>query len=89
MYAGEAGDIIEKHGLVHYHEENKDRPENDRFDWILIAGKRDTIDQYLTLRMQGYSPAESLEPFSELLSYNPAESIHTGYDAWRDYFPEG
>jgi len=88
LYGAEAEKIIEKHGLRHYHEENKDRPEDGRFEWILIAGKQETIDQYLALRVRGLSPAESLGPFSELLSYNPAESIHTGYDAWRDYFPE-
>ena len=87
-YAEEAEAVIEKHGLKHYHEENADRPEGERFDWIVIAGRQETIDAYLSLRAQGLSPAESLAPFSGLLSYNPAESIHTGYDAWKAYFPE-
>ena len=82
----EAFDIIEKHGLMHYVEENADQPENVRFRWILIAGKRDTIHQYLEIRSKGFSPVTSLEPFSELLSYDPAESVHTGYDAFRAYF---
>ena len=85
--ADEANMIIEKHGLLHYHEENLDQPESRRFEWILIAGKQRTIDQYLELREKGYSPMDSLAPFSELLSYNPAESIHTGYDAYREFFP--
>ena len=85
--ANEANMIIEKHGLLHYHEENLDQPESCRFEWILIAGKQRTIDQYLELREKGYSPMDSLAPFSELLSYNPAESIHTGYDAYRELFP--
>ena len=84
--AAEAEEIIEKHGLLHYHEENLDRPEAVRFDWILIAGKRETIDRYLSLREQGYSPMDSLAPFSELLSYDPPESVHTGYDAYRELF---
>ena len=84
--AAEAEEIIEKHGLLHYHEENLDRPESVRFDWILIAGKRETIDRYLSLREQGYSPMDSLAPFSELLSYDPSESVHTGYDAYRELF---
>ena len=84
----EACEIIERHGLVHYHEENLDQPEGKRFDWILIAGKQGTIREYLRLREQGFSPARSLAPFSELLSYRPEESIHTGYDAYRSYFPE-
>ena len=85
--AGEACDIIEKHGLMHYLEENADQPEDIRFKWILIAGKQQTIDLYLDLRRKGFSPMKSLEPFSELLSYDPAESVHTGYDAFRAYFP--
>ena len=84
--AAEAEEIIEKHGLLHYHEENLDRPEAVRFDWILIAGKRETIDRYLSLREQGYSPMDSLAPFSELLSYDLSESVHTGYDAYRELF---
>ena len=88
IYHQEAENIIEKHGLVHFHEENADQPDSERFDWILIAGKQETIGEYLMLRAQGCSPAESLAPFARLLSYHPEESIHTGYDAWRDYFPE-
>ena len=85
--ATEAMDLIEKHGLLHYHEENLDRPEAERFDWILIAGKRETIERYLALRREGFSPVDSLAPFSDLLNYNPEESIHTGYDAFRSNFP--
>ena len=81
-----AYEIIEKHGLLHFHEKNLDQPENIRFDWILIAGKQETIDQYLSLRERGLSPIASLDPFSELLSYRPAESIHTGYDVFRELF---
>ncbi len=84
--AEEAYAIIEKHGLIHYHEKNLDQPEEKRFEWILIAGKQETIDTYLVLRQQGLSPVDSLEPFSKLLSYNPEESIHTGYDAYRSFF---
>ena len=87
MIAGEAYELIERHGLQHYHEENADQPEKTRFDWILIAGKRETIDRYLVLRREGYSPAESLEPFYDLLSYRPEERIHTGFDAYRFFFP--
>ena len=87
--ADEANMIIERHGLLHYHERNLDQPESCRFEWILIAGKQRTIDQYLDLRAKGYSPMDSLAPFSELLSYNRAESIHTGYDAYRELFPMG
>ena len=84
--AEEAIGIIEKHGLYHYHEMNLDQPEEKRFEWILIAGKHETIEDYLELRKRGFSPMDSLEPFSALLSYNPEESIHTGYDAFRSYF---
>lgn len=83
MIEAEAIALIEKHGLLHYHEENSDRP---GFEWILIAGKQETIEKYLALRSHGNSPVDSLEPFQELLSYQPEESIHTGYDAYKMYF---
>ena len=85
----EAFALIGKHGLVSYHEENLDQPEAARFDWIVIAGKAETVSAYLALRDQGYSPVKSLEPFYHLLSYQPEESIHTGYDAYREFFPMG
>ncbi len=84
--AGEAYEIIEKHGLIHYHEENLDQPEDKRLDWILIAARQETIDQYMILRAQGASPMASLEPFSALLSYRPDEGVHTDYDAYRAFF---
>ena len=84
--AGEACEIIEKHGLLHEHEENRDQPSLLRFHWILIAGKQETIDEYQSLRAAGYSPADSLAPFFSLLSYNPAESVDSGYDAFRTFF---
>ena len=87
--AEEANAIIEKHGLLHYHERNPDQAEENRFEWILIARKQETIDQYLDLRERGFSPVDSLAPFSDLLSYNPEDSIHTGYDAYRSYFWQG
>ncbi len=83
----QAYEIIEKHGLLHYHETNPDMPPDRRFEWILIAGKQETIDQYLSLRRQGISPAVSLKPFAGLLSYDPAQSVQTGYDAYREFFP--
>ena len=85
--ARDAGEIIRKHGLLQYHETNADQPEDIRLEWILIAGRQETIDRYLALREKGLSPMASLAPFSELLSYNPAESVHTGYDAYRAFFP--
>ena len=86
MVARDAYEIIEKHGLLHAHEKNLDRPEDVRFEWILIFARQETLDRYAELRRQGCSAAVSLEPFSELLSYDPARSIHTGYDAYRTFF---
>ena len=80
--SAEAYDIIDKHGLLYYHEMNMDQPDNLRFNWIVIACRQQTLDDYLSLRMQGFSPVQSLAPFSELLSYNEQESVHTGYDAF-------
>ena len=86
-FSEEAHRIIRKHGLIHYHEQNLDQPAESRVEWILIARREAVIDRYLALRADGFSPMDSLEPFSELLSYQPAESVHTGYDAYREYFP--
>lgn len=83
----EAYGIIEKHGLLHYHEANADAPEDGRWEWICIAARQATFDEYLRLRAAGYSPLKSLKPFSDVLSYNAAESVNTGYDAFREYFP--
>ena len=69
----EAERIIEAHGLIHMREENRDLPEGERFEWILIARRRDTFDEYLSLRGKGFSPARSLEPFYGLLSYGIVE----------------
>ena len=82
----EAYDLIEKHGLLHYHERNEDIPEAERHEWIIIAAKKETLDAYCRLRAEGQSPKRSLEPFFELLSYSE-ERIHTGFDAFRTYFP--
>ena len=82
----EAEAIIEGHGLLHLHEENLDVPPAERWEWILIAAKPSTLEEYSALRARGLSPARSLAPFSGLLSYDPAEAVHTGYDAYRAFF---
>ena len=82
-----AEDIIEKHGLLHLHEQNLDVPADGRWEWIVIAARQETLDAYRRLRAAGHSPARSLAPFADLLSYNPAEGVHTGYDAYRACFP--
>lgn len=84
--AEEAEELIEKHGLLHYHEKNLDLPEEARFEWIVIAAREETIREYLALREAGFSPARSLEPFYGVLSYDPEQSVHTGYDAYREFF---
>ena len=86
---GEAEALIERHGLVHWHERNPELEAGARFEWIIIAARQETIDAYLALRAAGHSPARSLKPFHHLLSYDPAQGVSTGYDAWREYFPEG
>ena len=88
MVRDEAEEIIEKHGLIHFHEQNLDQPEDKRCEWILIARREETISKYRALRDKGFSPVDSLEPFYELLSYDPAEAIHTGYDAFRTCFSD-
>ena len=87
LVAGEAEALIERHGLLHDHEYNADLPEDERWEWLLIAARPSTLEAYRRLRAAGHSPARSLEPFAELLSYDPAEGVPARYDAWRDYFP--
>ena len=84
----EACACIERHGLLHYHEENPDLPEAERFHWIVIAARQETLDEYRRLRAEGYNPAKWMKPFYDLLSYNEAESVRTGYDAYRELFDE-
>ncbi len=84
---GEALRIIQRHGLISYHEQNLDLPEEERFEWLVIAARRETVDAYLALRQAGLSPARSLKPFSHLLSYDPSQGVENDYDAYRDYFP--
>lgn len=86
MVEAEARRVIAAHGLIHYHECNEDAPANRRWEWILIARRPETIDEYLRLRAAGNSPIRSMEPFYGLLSYNEAESVRTGYDAYREAF---
>lgn len=83
----EAYAIIGKHGLLHAHEENLDAPEEGRWEWILIAGRQETLEEYARLRAEGHSPLASLKPFSGVLSYDESQAVHTGYDAYREYFP--
>ncbi len=83
----EACRLVEKHGLVHLHETNPELAEGERWEWLLIAARRETLDEYRRLRAQGHSPARSLAPFYGLLSYDPEQGVYTGYDAWREYFP--
>ena len=83
----EAEGLIEKHGLIAYHEENIDLPEKERFEWIVIARDIDILAEYLALRDLGFSPAKSLKPFEKVLSYRPEKAVNMKYDAYRDYFP--
>ena len=86
-FCEEAFEIIEKHGLIHYHEENLDLSEDKRFEWILIAQKAKVIEEYLEIRKE-HNPVNSLKPFYSVLSYDPDTAISTGYDAYREFFGE-
>ena len=83
----EAGLLFRKHGLLFAHETNPELPEEERFEWFLIAARQETLRQYADLRAEGYSPAASLKPFHRLLSYDPAQGVAVSYDAYREYFP--
>ena len=82
----EAERVIEAHGLRHYHEKNEDAPEGKRWQWIVIYRREETIGEYLRIRSEGKRPTESLEPFYGVLSYDEKESVHTGYDAYKEAF---
>ena len=82
----EAEEIITRHSLIVYHEENEDLPEEGRFEWIVITRDVEVLSEYLALRDLGYSPAKSLTPFEKILSYRPEKAITTGYDAYRELF---
>ena len=86
-FGDEARALIEAHGLIWYHERNLDMPEEERFEWLLIAARRSTVEAYAALRDKGLSPAVSLAPFHELLSYDPVQGVDVHYDAWRALFP--
>ena len=86
-FGAEARALIERHGLLWAHEENLELPEAQRFEWLLIAARQETLDAYAALRQAGHSPARSLKPFAELLSYQPERGVSVHYDAYRMYFP--
>ena len=87
LWGGEARALIARHGLLSALEENRDMPEAQRFCWLLIAARQETLEEYQALRQSGCSPAVSLAPFAALLSYDPAQGVPTHYDAYRAYFP--
>ena len=89
MVRDDALTIIEDHGLLHHHERNLDLPESQRFQWIVIAARQATLDEYLNLRAAGHSPARSLKPFHGVLSYDPSQGVHTGRDTYLELFPLG
>ena len=42
--SGEACEIIEKHGLIHYHERNEDAPEAGRWVQDIRFGRAEQVD---------------------------------------------
>ena len=89
MVAEDATRLIEKHGLMAYHERNEDLAAEERFEWIVITRDQNTLAAYTALRNLGYSPAKSLKPFEKVLSYQPAKAVKVKYDAYRELFPIG
>ena len=56
-FGQEAEALIERHGLLWALEENPELPEGQRFVWLLIAARQETLDAYRALRETGCSPA--------------------------------
>ena len=82
----EAMTMARRHGLAAYHEENADRPLQQRFHWVVIARDQARLEAYLALRRQGFNPRRDLSPFVGVLGYTQ-QRIHTGYDAFHALFP--
>ena len=83
----DAEELIEKHGLIAYHEKNEDLPSDARCEWIVITRDLEILNEYLALRDLGNSPAKSLKPFERVLSYRPEKAVNVKYDAYRELFP--
>ncbi len=83
-----AEELIANHGLISFHEDNPDLPEEKRFEWIVITRDGGTLAEYRALRDLGYNPADSLKPFERVLSYRPEKAVSVRYDAYREFFPQ-
>ena len=79
----EAEKIADDQGILLWYEENLDIPESRRLNWFVMYKFSDMLDEYRSLRSQGYNPAWHFAKFSDLLSYGTAwgegaEAVITG-----------
>ena len=66
MVHAEAEELIARHGLISAHEENPELPEEERFEWILIAARQETLRRYAALREEGRAVPQAVFGASQL-----------------------
>jgi len=65
----EAEKIAQDQGIYLWYEKNLDIPENTRVNWFVMYKFQEVLDEYKTIREQGFNPAWDFEKFYDLLSY--------------------
>ena len=65
----EAKRIAEEQGISLWLEHNADLPDAHRVQWLVLYKFPEILDEYRTLRGQGFNPVWDLEAFYPLLSY--------------------
>jgi hypothetical protein len=65
----ETKQIAKDNGVFIWYEKNSDIPRKERLNWFVIYKFPEVLDEYRTLREQGYNPAWHLDAFTNFLSY--------------------
>ena len=61
--------IAEDNGIFIWYEKNSEIPREKRVNWFVIYKFPEVLNEYRTLREQGYNPAWHLDKFARFLSY--------------------
>jgi hypothetical protein len=65
----ETNKIAEEQSIYSWYEKNPDIPADQRLNWFVLYKFSDVLNEYRSLRDQGYNPALHFEKFADLLSY--------------------
>jgi len=68
----EAERICQEQGIFLWHEKNAELPAKKRLQWLVLFKFPEVLEEYKTLRQQGFNPALQCEKFTALLSYGSA-----------------